>query len=353
MRTWLALKQNPGEMPVKSAFTKIRGRISYTFFEDAFREQVNAFQRPKFRGFHIYAIDGDQMTLPQSPDVLSKGYRGYPCKNDKETYYPRMYVTHAVDVISGVTKDVAYSTVNNECEAANKMVLGFEKDSISLYDRLHFGRNLVRSHKKANNHFVARCRRGATFSEVMRFFRRWSKRNDSFEVEGMTVRLIKIKNPKTKRYDVFATSLPKGFLRNKQIRFLYAYRWEQENCFRDFTSTMKSEQWHSQSMNGVLQEFFVALWLMNFAKIEMFSRKGKNDFMKIEYRRANFKLIVDFLSDNIALIVRKFNEAITVQLDFLVTRSTEKRMKLSRSKPRQLRAAPSRYPYASVVDRRV
>jgi len=354
LRTWLSLRRPVADMPAKSALTQIRSRISYQFFEDAFRKQIADFEphRPKYRGCHIYAIDGDQMTLPQSPDILRKGYRGYPCKNAKETYYPRMYVTHAVDVVCGVTKDIAYSTHNNECEAAVQMARSFEKNSITLYDRLHLSGDLIRAHHGAGNHLVARCRRGATFGEVVRFFRSRRKRNDVFKVTGITVRLIKIKNPKTKRFDVFATTLPKGFLRNREIRFLYVYRWEAETCFRDFTSTMKAEQWHSKSMNGILQEFFTALWLMNFAKIEIAKRKQTSDFMKVKYTRANFKLVVDFLADNIGLALRRFSRALEKELNFLVDRSTEKRKKLSRSKPRQLRSAPSRYPYASLVERR-
>lgn len=139
LRTWLSLRRPVAEMPAKSALTQIRSRVSYQFFEDTFKKQIADFEalRPKYRGFHIYAIDGDQMTLPQSPDILRKGYRGYPCKDAKETYYPRMYVTHAVDVICGVTKDIAHSITNNECAAAVQMARSFEKNSITLYDRLY------------------------------------------------------------------------------------------------------------------------------------------------------------------------------------------------------------------------
>jgi len=353
-RTWEDLSLPFVEIPVKSALTQARGRISFRFFRDIFEEQIEQFEeeRPTYKGFHIYGVDGDQMSLPAASEILEHGYRGYPSPGKKETYFPRMYVTHAVDVMSGVSKAIRYSPHNDEHPFACRLARSYEKNSITLYDRLHLSAELIRAHHQAGNHFVVRCRRGATFSEVKTFFRS-HQRNLVFEMDGIPVRLVKVRNPKTDHDAVFATSLPVGFLRNREIRQLYGYRWTCETTFRDFTSTLKAEQWHAKTLNGILQEFYAALWLMNFAKIEIFRRtKPQKDFMCVTYKKPNFKLIVDFLRDHFAQALIHVSRAFESRLDFLIQRTMEQRKHLQRSYPRQLREASTRYPLNSLVKRR-
>ena len=59
-------------MPVKSSLTKIRQSVSYLFFKDIFVSLINDYEpmRKTFRGFSIYAIDGDQLALPRSESLL-------------------------------------------------------------------------------------------------------------------------------------------------------------------------------------------------------------------------------------------------------------------------------------------
>ena len=77
------------------------------FFKDIFESLITDYEplRKTFHGFYIYAIDGDQLALPRSKDLLKEGYCGYPCPNEMETHFLRMYLSHAYDVLSGVTKE--------------------------------------------------------------------------------------------------------------------------------------------------------------------------------------------------------------------------------------------------------
>jgi hypothetical protein len=353
-RTWEDLGRAEEDAPVKSALSQARQRVSFRFFRDLFEEQMLSFEaeRPTYKGLHIYAVDGDQLSLPASADILAHGYRGYPSPRKRETYFPRMYVTHAADMISGVSKAFRYSTTNEEHVHACRMARGFETNSLSLYDRLHLSGHLIRAHHRAGNYFLVRCRRGATFREVKQMFRSL-KRNLTFTVDGVPVRLVKIRNPKAHRDDVYATNLPVGFLSNREVRQMYSYRWGIETTFRDFTATLKAEQWHTQTLNGILQELFAALWLLNFAKITLCQRSGPTrDFMKFAYRKSNFKLVLDFLCDHFPEALRSFSQSFAARLDALIRRSREKRRHGSRSYPRQLRAPASRYPLCSLVERR-
>ncbi len=81
-------------MPVKSSLSKIRQSISYLFFKDIFESLITDYEplRKTFHGFYIYAIDGDQLALSRSKDLLKEGYCGYPCPNEMETHFLRMYL---------------------------------------------------------------------------------------------------------------------------------------------------------------------------------------------------------------------------------------------------------------------
>lgn len=59
-------------LPVKSALSQIRQRISYKFFQDQFYNQneKNKLKRKTWNGLYVYAVDGLQLTLPKSDDII-------------------------------------------------------------------------------------------------------------------------------------------------------------------------------------------------------------------------------------------------------------------------------------------
>ena len=146
--------------------------MSFEFFKSLFEEKISSFdpERPTWKGLRVYGCDGDQYEIPLSNDILDQGYRGYPCKNNKETYFPRMYVVHAYDVLSRVSKDIRYSPTNDEVHNSFEMASVFEKESVTLYDRLLFSKDMIRTHGMVGSYFVAKCKCGSTFNEVIEFF---------------------------------------------------------------------------------------------------------------------------------------------------------------------------------------
>ena len=74
-----------------------------------------------------------------------------------ETHFLRMYLSHAYDVLSGVTKNLCYSPALNEIANAIQMIGSFESNSITLYDRLYLSTEIIKAHAQASNFFIARC----------------------------------------------------------------------------------------------------------------------------------------------------------------------------------------------------
>jgi hypothetical protein len=344
------------DMPAKSALTQKRGRVSFDFFKEAFDSALSSYelQRRTWKGLRVYGTDGDQYELPCSEDILDNGYRGYPCANGMETHYPRMYVVHCYDVLGGVSKAFRYSKDNDEVSLAVEIATDLERNSLTLYDRLFIGGDLFRAHDLNGSYAIIRCREGATFSEINDFFAS-SNRNASFQIDGITINLVKIVNPRTGDVAVYATNLPRKKFKNRDISDLYALRWECETANRDLSTTIKVEQWHSQSLNGVLQELYAALWLMNQARIQMAARMRKRCSLTslFGYAKANFKLITDFIIDSLDDLVFGRFRRIQRRLNELLNRSVERRRRRSRSYPRQVKYSRKAYPSASIVAREV
>lgn len=319
-KTWDLFGAGFKKMPVKSALTKARSRVSFEFFKDLHDNTIASFEphRCHWRGVRVYASDGDQHELPRSNDVLQNGFSGYPFSTDRETHYPRMYMVHCYDV-----------------------------NSLTLYDRLHFSKDLVRAHQSSGSYFIARCKSGLTVTEVKEFFKS-DKMNASYEVEETSVHLVKVKNPRTGEAMVYATNLPRTKFKNEEISDLYALRWEVETANRDVTDTLKMEQWHSKSMNGILQELYATFWLMNQARIQMV--KGTKKACTLEglfnYEKPNFKLISDFIVMSLKDLVDKKIHRVARRLDELLKRSLERRKRRSRPYPRHRRRAQNQYPLA-------
>ena len=259
-----------------------------------------------------------------------------------------MYLTHAYDVLGEISKDLRYATRSDEITDSIDMIKHFEKNSVTLYDRLYISRRLVTAHSEAGNYFLFRCRRKGVVKGIQDFYKTLSFRK-KINIEGVEVMLIKIYNPKKKEVDVFATNLADVWLTKNIIENLYAKRWEVENSYRDFVQNLRANQWHSKHLNGILQELYASFWLLNFTRLQIIIRqkKVKNPFEK-EYKKPNFKLILDFIIGVFPKILRKIRNVLA-PIKELINYSTEKRRHRSRSYPRHIKRPASPYPYNNVV----
>lgn len=259
-----------------------------------------------------------------------------------------MFLCHAYDVLSSVTKDLRFSPYNDEISHAKNMVKGFGKNSLALYDRLYISTKMILAHHLAGNYFLMRAKR-ESFKEIEAYYQSHSQKPTTVVIRGVTVRLFKAINPKTGKKDVFVTNLPWKWLHASVIQRLYLRRWEVETSFKDLASTMKMEQWHSKTLNGILQELYATLWLMNFTRIQIAKKSRKPKITLCDqYEKPNFKLILDWVKTKLKHI---FNKALGALRDLrkLIKLSTEKRVHYERSYPRQIKSSASPYPYNNTV----
>jgi hypothetical protein len=231
--------------PTESAFSQMREKVSYSYFESVFnRTAANFFEnlRPAYKGYYLTSVDGDQYLVARSQDALSHGFKGQKCGKNLETVGLKMYLTLATCMISGAPLAITTSEKPNELvsgiETTRKVAMNHElilpnkidpKKQIFCYDRLYFGRDLIDLHRNLCTYFVARCKIGGTFSEVKEFV----KSNQAFsdiELFGMKIRLIKARHKDTDFY--YATNNFDKDIDNESVSWIYLRRWQSEttNC---------------------------------------------------------------------------------------------------------------------------
>lgn len=333
------------DLPSKSALCQYRQQISSEFFKDFFwdlNERSQALKKT-WNGLYVYAVDGIQLTLPRSEDIIEVGYSGRKVSKYRESYMPKMFATMAYDVINGTVRDIRENPTLNEVADAISMMGRFEDNSLTMYDRLYCCRELILKHHDNHSYFLFRLKKNM-LKEMKKIMTSKRKRL-TVVIDNVTVHVIKIKNPKSGEWDYFASNLPLRLVNEKQIRTLYRLRWEVENVFRDFTQTIKLEQWHSKFINGIRQELYVALVLYNFVKLKILSKfNAAKECMRNVYRKPNFKLLFGWVTSKLYEIMKGVR-GVLKGFEELLYRSLETRTHYSREYEREIKSPQSPFPY--------
>jgi hypothetical protein len=297
----------------------------------------------------IYAIDGWQCSLPRTKDIVAQGYSGRKTSKYRESYMPKGYITHAYDVLSETTKNISMNSSPTELSDALSFIGSLEKNSITLYDRAYFSRSLCMQHLETENYFIARCQSNAN-KQVKEFFQDSEKQEGSMYYETSKGRkkvwFIKVYNKHTRETLIFATNLTREWRNKKTFENLYQLRWGAETCFYELAETLKVEQWHSKSLNGILQELYTALLILNLTKILSFFARGQKTVNpdKPDYKKPNYKLLIDHFLDFLLRHKPQLSHLIR-SFQILIKRSTEKRKRRSRTYPRVIKSPASPYKY--------
>ena len=333
------------DLPSKSALCQYRQKISSEFFRDLFLDVNERAQskRRTWNGLYVYAVDGIQLTLPYSDDIVQSDYSGRKVSKYRESYMPKMFMTMAYDAINGLVKDIREGPLLNEHADAEEMIESFEDNSLTLYDRLYCSRKLILKHHDQQNYFLFRLKKNM-LKEMTPILQ--SKRSRiTVTIDNVTVHLIKIKNPGKNEWSYFASNLPLRLVNEKTMSKLYRLRWEVENSFRDFTQTLKIEQWHSKFINGVRQELYVGLTLYNFVKLKILSKfDSAKECMKDTYKRPNFKLLFGYVMTRFFEIVKGVR-GVLKDFEELLYRSLETRTHHSRHYEREIKSPESPFPH--------
>ena len=348
-RAWAALDKGMYQTPAKSSLSEARDKVSYEFFEEIFKVDVARLKKSRktYRGYFINAVDGSDLDLPASDDVLAAGYRGSLWSKKYETHYPKMHVVHAYDVLSGMVTVFKESSFHSETALAATISAGFDRKSLTIYDRIYCGHPTFKAHIESGSLFLVRAKTAAErLPHCVRDFLASDKVDQAViwkptklrKSEALDVRLIKIRHPKTREISVFVTNAPRKLFSRLELGELYLKRWEIEVSFKDLVSTLKMDQLHSKTINGIKQEIYSLLWISNAVKMQMHSGIEDNSVLDRNYIKSNFKLCVRMVVENIDLLFKRKSGKFFDIIDYWSRKTREKRRRRARSYPRVVRS---------------
>jgi hypothetical protein len=330
--------------PSSSAFSALRKRVSFRFVEHAFQRLLERCQARAlcWKGLQIVAIDGMNLILPRTQDLVNKGFSGRKTTRYEESYMPRGYMTLAFDVLSGIILNKTFNPLLNEIADAISMIDSFSKQTLFVYDRLYFCKKLLLTHKAHGSYFVARLRRNAS-REVMSFFSS-KRRFHAVSIHGVDLFLIKVKTPKGT--NVFATNLPRHLFTRQEITDIYKLRWQVETAFLDLSTSCHLEKWHSKTYNGIMQELYMRLWIFNATRLltgacQVFAKVGMT-----QYQRANHRVIMYYVAGDLHRYWRNFSRLLP-RVKQLVKATSQTRIAYKRDNPRVIKSPRSPYEYSS------
>ena len=214
-KTWQAQDLDFEDTPVKSSLSEARSKISFSYFKDIYEADLKRFDKARktYKGLYVYAVDGDDLNLPCSEDVLNQGYRGRLYAKGFETHYPKMYTVYAYDILNGLFHQFEYSAVHRELKSALELIPKFEKNSVTIYDRLYGSYPTMSAHANSGSYFVIRLKtNGDSIPTLTKNFIRSDQVQMEVEWESskglgdaVKVRLVKFISSKTKKLMIFAT----------------------------------------------------------------------------------------------------------------------------------------------------
>jgi len=257
-------------MVSKQALSKARQGISHEAFLHLFRLSVSEYYQHNpnlslWNGFHVYAIDGSTIQIPDSKENLQI-FGANPNKYEKDT--PLASVSALYDIMNDILIDVHLNTYRfNERDSA-KLHIDFLPDfpnSIVIFDRGYPSEDLFRFLQQKDVFFLMRVPK--TFKKAI------NDETDTF----FTYPAKKIENELTLRSihfplengneEYLVTNLMPEQISESCFRELYSLRWGIESKYRELKNRLEIENFNSLKPVGIKQEFFAAMFLSNLSAI--------------------------------------------------------------------------------------
>lgn len=263
---------SPDSLPFasKQALSKARQRISHKAFLALFRLSVEQyyhhFQKLRlWNGFHIYAVDGSTIQIPESEENLQI-FGGNPNKTGKIS--PLASVSALYDVMNDMLVDVTLNAYRYDERNSAKEHLSFLPDfpnSIILFDRGYPSEKLFRFLHSRGISFLMRLPKTfkkAIFEQEDILFTLPSSGTE----EIVTLRSLHfiLEDGST---EYLVTNLMPEQLEASKFPDLYRLRWGIESKYRELKNRLEIESFNCIKPVGIRQEFFTAMFFANLVSI--------------------------------------------------------------------------------------
>jgi hypothetical protein len=230
-------------------------------------------------GRNIFSTDGSNIHLP--PELKVQGYT----QMSPKTHYPQGKLSCLYHVGSGVILDTILDAVGNERVIAKKHLTHLLEGDVVIYDRGYYSYELAVYHIKMGIDAVFRVGKGNNCKEIESFV------NDKNKPKEKYITIVPSQETKSKikkeypnfiflsckmriiRYIIndteyfLATTILDENITILDFQELYHERWAIEEHYKLEKTIMNIEKFHSKTENGVRQELYAAMLLINLTRI--------------------------------------------------------------------------------------
>lgn len=247
------------------AFSKARSHFSHWPFEKMVRETTAEEYRGEdvrtWNGYHLFAIDGTTIALPDKPS-LCNAFGGSGRKKDSATANASILYDVENDWIADAAID-PYPTVE-QAQATRHILrlkeLGIASRSLILFDRGYPEAKFLAFLQTNGVHFLMRCKR------------KWNRAVDKTQSDDFTLELNQDVSLRVIRV-LLSSGETETLLTNlfdlpyEQFMSLYFRRWTVEGKFDILKNKLELCNFTGCSPNAILQDFWASIHLANIVSV--------------------------------------------------------------------------------------
>ena len=261
----------------KQALSKARQFIHPYLFRDLFNISVDIFYRnigtrKDWHGYHLFAIDGSKIELPNSKSNFEHFGEmfGYPDSN-------RKFTMALASTVYDVLEDYIVHASINRYLAGERAVaiehlktleaLRIYENAVVIFDRGYYSEGMFRYCVEHNHLCVMRLRENFKLSknckgETLTTLPGNLKEN-TYDID---IRVIEVSlDDGSKEY--LATNIFDKSITAPMFKELYFKRWPIEIKYHELKSSFKLEEFNGATPVAIMQEFFINLMLSNIASL--------------------------------------------------------------------------------------
>lgn len=266
----------------KQALSKARQWILPSLFRELFALTVRTYyemisERKNWHGYHVFAVDGSKLQLPNSRGNLNHFGKRFNTSNPSQVYSMALCST-LYDVLEDVIVDCSlHPDLSSERSAALDHLSAFfsldlADNSIIIYDRGYYSEKMYRFFVQNNILCLMRLKENMTITR--------SDSDDSFimlsaskrplsgtpDSDPIPIRIIRVVLDSGVT-EYLATNVMDPDLYPEMFKELYFLRWKTESKYNELKNQLEMEEFSGATPVSVEQEFYINMFYSNLCAI--------------------------------------------------------------------------------------
>ena len=262
----------------KQAISKARQGIKPSLFNELYNLSVDLFyhnidRRKRWNNYHIFAIDGSKLELPNSESNFRLFGEMFTTTSVEPRYFTQALGSMVYDVLNDyIVHASIHPYLSSERSAALSHLqvleaLGIYENSIVLFDRGYYAVALFRYCVTHGHLCVMRLKESAIIAKKCHGDSRFILPGNPMEgTSDIEIRVIEVTlDDGSKEY--LATNLEDPAIKPDMFKELYFLRWPIECKYYELKERLDIESFNGSTSISVVQEFYLNMLISNITSL--------------------------------------------------------------------------------------